>query len=45
MGLDKMHKKELIKLTSVHTRHEKKRKNHTTLLKKRFEMLENEKDA
>ena len=45
MGLDKMHKKELIKLTSLHTRHEEKWKNHTTFLKKRFEMLENRKDG
>lgn len=45
MGLGKMHKKGLIKLTSLHTRHEKKCKNHTTLLKKRFEMLENKKDG
>ncbi len=38
-----MHKKEFIKLTSVHTRNEKKVKNHTTFFEKVFNMLENEK--
>ena len=41
IALDKMHKKKLEKLTSIHTRDEKKVKNHTTFLKKRFNMLVN----
>ena len=36
-----MHKKTSKKLTSIHTRDEKKVKNHTTFFKKQFDMLEN----
>lgn len=36
-----MHKKEIKKLTSVHTRDEEKLKKHTTFFEKQFDMLEN----
>lgn len=39
--LGKMHKKVIKKLTSVHTRDEKKVKKHTTFKKKEIDMLEN----